>query len=193
MCRQMSEAFSSFSFSPFPTYDMDSVLLPSSGFFSFRHHSKLIEASPALQTAQEGSPASCPKYIPDLSHFDKYSFPSPKVIASPPLVTHFEELLSSPAGLFSKQASAEPSQGSATESSAMRSKLAATGSPLRQWNSILRTYIKCGYLFIMGLFHVAWNSFHRAAHLGTGEKICPTPLDKSQEKVICAFLSLFNC
>lgn len=42
----------------------------------------------------------------------------------------------------------------------------------------------------MGLFHVTWNSFRKAAHLGIGEEICHAPLDKRQEKVVCGILSL---
>lgn len=44
----------------------------------------------------------------------------------------------------------------------------------------------------MGLFHVAWNSFHKAAHLGTGEEICHAPLDKRQEKVVFVISSLLE-
>lgn len=44
----------------------------------------------------------------------------------------------------------------------------------------------------MGLFDVAWNFSHKAAHLGALQKIDPAPLDKRQGKVVYGILSLFK-
>lgn len=97
----MSKAFLKF-LSPVPTYDADSGILSSTGFFSFCHHFKLIEASLALQTPVEymgGQASFLPRVYSRLksflisNHFQALS-------DSLQVVTHFEVLLSSTAGLF---------------------------------------------------------------------------------------------
>lgn len=82
--------------SPDPTYDADS------GFFSFCHHFKLIEVSLALQTPMEYMSVQASFLSRVYSRLKSFliSIHFQALSDSLQVVTHFEVLLSSTAGLF---------------------------------------------------------------------------------------------